>query len=88
MKDSKRSMYASDEIVTIDLEDGTALEVGIMGAFDVNGREYIALEDLADGLDDVYLYEYYPNENGFELGDIPEDEFPAVERAFLAIMSD
>ena len=66
--------YNDDEIITLDYDDGTSLDFGIMGVFDVDGQDYIALEAL-DGSEDVYLYGYRErdDEEEFDLLDI-EDE--------------
>ena len=51
--------YSDDQIITLDFEDGVSFDCGIMGIFDVDGQDYIALEAL-DGSEDVYLYGYKP----------------------------
>ena len=45
------------EFITLEFEDGTEVEAEIMGIFDVDGKEYIALIPDDDS-DDVYLYGY------------------------------
>ena len=59
----------------------------IMGVFDFNGKEYIALIP-DDGTDDVYIYGYKEvGEDEFELIDIEDDgEFEAVVAEFDKIM--
>ena len=52
-----------------------------MGVFDLDGKQYIALDALDDS-NDVYLYEYVPTEDDFELLDIPEEEFDKVSAEF------
>ena len=42
------------EFITLEFEDGTEVEAEIMGIFDVDGKEYIALIPDDDS-DDVYL---------------------------------
>ena len=37
--ETKRNLYNEDEILTLEFDDGVALECGIMGTFEVNGRE-------------------------------------------------
>lgn len=64
--------YSEDQIIHLDFDDGEGFDCGIMGIFDVDGKDYIALEAL-DGSEDVYLYGYKPTEDDFELLDI-EDE--------------
>lgn len=82
----KRELYSEDEIITLSFDDGDEFECGIMGVFDVDGIDYIALEDLKE--DDVYLYLYIETENGFELGDIPEEAFDRVSQEFDKLMEE
>lgn len=86
MNENKRSLYESDEIITVEFDEGDELEVGIMGIFEVNGKPYIALDDLNEESDDIYIYGYVETEDGFDLEDIPEDVFEAVEKEFEALM--
>ena len=84
---SKSDLYAEDEILILGFDDGECFEVGVMGLFDLDGKTYIALESLDDSVDDVYLYEYISCDDDFELVDIPDDKFDAVEDAFEKIMN-
>lgn len=64
------------EIMTLEFEDGNEVECEVMGVFDVDGKEYIALF-ATDGSDEVYLYGYKElddDENDCELIDIENDE--------------
>lgn len=79
--EDKKALYGEDEILTIEFDDGVSIECGVMGVFDVNGKEYIALDTLDDS-DDVYLYGYKATEEDFELEDIPEDVFESVAAEF------
>ena len=86
--ETKRNLYNEDEILTLEFDDGVALECGIMGTFEVNGREYIALDDLNDSSADIYLYEYVATDEDFELVDIPEGaDFDAIAAEFERITS-
>jgi len=71
------------EVITLEFEDGLEVEAEIMGIFDVDGKEYIALIP-DDDTDDVYLYGYKEvNEEEFELIDIEDDaEFDKVAAEF------
>jgi hypothetical protein len=72
--------------VTLEYDDGTEVETEILGVFEANGKEYIALIP-DDGSDDVYIYGY--KEDEFELIDIEDDdEFEKAVAAFDAIMAD
>ena len=70
-------------------DDGTVVECEIMGIFDVEGKDYIALIP-DDGSDDVYIYAYEEKENDeFEILDIEDDAlFERVAAEFDAIMAD
>ena len=74
-----------EEILVLEFDGGEKLEAGIMGAFEANGLMYVALEQLKG--DDIYLYRYIENEEGFELQDIPDEDYDAVESEFNAIMN-
>ena len=71
------------EFITLEFEDGTEDEAEIMGIFDVDGKEYIALIPDDDS-DDVYIYGYKEvSEEEFELIDIEDDdEFDRVVKVF------
>jgi uncharacterized protein YrzB (UPF0473 family) len=76
--------------VTLEYDDGTEVETEVMGVFEVEGKEYIALIP-DDGSDDVYLYGYQEigGEDGeeFELIDIEDEaEFDKVVEAFDELM--
>jgi hypothetical protein len=77
--------------VTLEYDDGTVVESEVMGVFDVDGKEYIALIP-DDGSDDVYIYGYKESEDDeddFELLDIEDDaEFEAAVQAFDALMAE
>ena len=85
--EDKRALYSEDEILTLEFDDGAAFECGIMGVFDLDGKQYIALDALDDS-NDVYLYEYIPTEDDFELLDIPEEEFDKVSAEFDRLMDE
>lgn len=79
-KDIERN---EENYLTLEFDDGVEIECEIMGIFDVNGKEYIALLP-DDGTDDVYLYGYKEiGEEEFEIIDIVDDaEFEAVAAEF------
>ena len=85
MTDEKRMDEA--DVITLEFDDGVEVECEIMGVFDYNGKEYIALIPDDDS-DDVYLYGYKEvGEEEFELIDIEDDaEFEAVVAEFDKIM--
>ncbi len=78
-----------DVVVTIDTEDGSTVTCEIITIFEVGTQDYIALlPTLEDGeeidTDEVYLYRYFEDEDGFpSLGNIEsEEEYEAVEDRF------
>ena len=73
----------SSEFVTLEYEDGTSERCEVLGIFDCDEKEYIALVPESDD-DSVYLYEYQEHDDGtFSLADIADDEeFARVEAVF------
>jgi len=71
------------EIITLEFDDGESIECEVMGVFEFEGKEYIALIP-ADGSDDVFIYGYKEvNDDEFELIDIEDDaEFERVVEEF------
>ena len=88
MTDEKKNVEIEEtDVITLEFDDGAEIECEIMGVFDYNGKEYIALIP-DDGTDDVYIYGYKEvGEDEFELVDIEDDsEFEAVVAEFDKIM--
>ena len=88
MTDEKKNIEIEEaDVITLEFDDGAEIECEIMGVFDYNGKEYIALIP-DDGSDDVYIYGYKEvGEDEFELVDIEDDaEFEAVVAEFDKIM--
>ena len=77
------------EIITLEFEDDTKVDCEVMGIFDFEGKDYIALIP-DDGSDDVYIYGYQEYDDGsFELEDIEDDEqFKKVAAEFESIMEE
>ena len=72
------------EYITLQFDNSEDLECEILGVFDCDGKEYIALLPQ-DGTDDVYIYGYKENDDddSFELIDIEDDEeFDRVSAEF------
>lgn len=76
------------DIVYLTLEDDSELECEVIGIFEVEDKEYIAL--LPVGEEEVLLYGYKELENNeFDLQAIEdEEEFDLVSEAFYALYSD
>ena len=87
MADERNIEVEETEVITLEFNDGAEVECEIMGVFDFNGKEYIALIP-DDGTDDVYIYGYKEvGEDEFELVDIEDDaEFEVVVAEFDKIM--
>ena len=85
MAENKNNQAVDDEaeFITLEFEDGEEVEAEIMGIFEVEGKEYIALIPDDDS-DDVYLYGYKEiSDEEFELLDIEDDdEFDKVVAEF------
>ena len=84
MANEKKNVEIDEkDIITLEFDNGDEVECEIMGVFDFNGKEYIALIP-DDGTDDVYIYGYKEvGEDEFELIDIEDDaEFEAVVAEF------
>lgn len=80
--------YNEDEIIHLDFDDGEGFDCGIIGVFEVDGKDYIALEAL-DGSDDVYLYGYEEKGDDFDLLDIEDQEtFDKVAEEFDSLMDE
>lgn len=77
------------DFITLEFDDGVEVECEIMGVFDFEGKEYIALIPN-DNTDDVYIYGYKEvGEDEFELIDIEDDaEFEKVVAEFDKIMEE
>lgn len=90
MANEKKNVEIDEtDIITLEFDNGEEVECEIMGVFDFNGKEYIALIP-DDGTDDVYIYGYKEvGEEEFELVDIEDDaEFEAVVAEFDKIMDE
>ncbi len=81
--------YDDENIITLEFEDGKEVEAEIMGVFECDGKEYIALIP-DDDTDDVYLYGYKEvSDEEFELIDIEDDdEFDRVAKEFEKITAE
>ena len=78
---------AEAENIKLEYDDGTELECEMMGVFEADGKEYIALIPQDDS-DDVYIYGYKEvSEDEFELIDIEDDaEFERAVAVFDQLM--
>lgn len=77
------------EYITLEFDDDTAVDCEVLGTFECNDKEYIALAP-EDDTNDVYIYGYKQvNDDEFELIDIEDEaEFDAAAAEFDAIMAE
>lgn len=77
-----------DDIMYLTLDDDSELECNVLGIFEVEDKEYIALAPLNE--DEALIYEYLELGDGdFDLLSIEEEEeFEVVSQAFHALFSD
>ena len=91
MANNKKRDYVDEDvdIITLEFDDGGEVECEIMGVFDCEGKEYIALIPHDDS-DDVYIYGYKESgDDEFELVDIEDDaEFEKAVAEFDKIMAE
>jgi len=88
-KNLKNEIDEEADFITLEFDDGAEIECEIMGIFEVEGKEYIALLP-DDDTDDVYLYGFKELDNDeFELIDIEDDaEFDKVAAEFDKITAE
>ena len=87
MAEKEKYGYEEEDILTLEFDDGTEEECGILGVFDALGKEYIALNPL--GTEDVYIYGYKEYKEDYELTDITdEEEFKKVVVEFEKLAVD
>lgn len=77
------------DYITLQFDDGEDVECEILGLFEYEGAEYIALLP-EDGTDDVYIYGYKEvSDEEFELVDIEDEElFEKVVAEFEALTAE
>lgn len=75
------------ETMFLTLDDDTEVECGILGVFEVDGQDYIALLPLED--ETVLLYHYKEDGDDIQLDVIEgDDEFEKVSSAFYDLYED
>lgn len=77
---------ADADIITLEYDDGIEQECEVMGVFDVDGKEYIALLPQDDS-DDVYIYGFKQiDDEDYELVELDEEEFNRATAEFDRLM--
>ena len=72
------------DVIYLTLDDDTELECNVLGIFEVEDYEYIALAPIDN--DQVLLYRYEEDDEGFDLINIEDDEeFEIVSEAFYTL---
>lgn len=76
------------DIMYLTLDDDTELECNVLGIFEVEDKEYIALVPVDE--EEALIYEYVELENDdFDLLSIEdEEEFDLISQAFYALFTD
>lgn len=90
MIDERNNIIEEEEdVITLEFDDGTAVDCFVMGTFEAEGKEYIALEP-DDGTDDVYIYSYAEGDDEtFEINEIDdESEFNKAVAVFDELMQE
>ncbi len=76
------------DYITLEFDDGEEVECEVMGIFDAEGKEYIALIP-DDGTDDVYIYGYKEvGDDEYDLVDISDEEFEIAVKEFEKIVAE
>jgi len=87
--DRKKTEEEDLEFITLEFDDGVVMETEVMGIFEFEDNEYIALIP-DDGSDEVYIYSYEEDpldEDDFDIDEIKDDdEFERVVAAFEELM--
>lgn len=79
--------YEEEDIITLEYDDGTEEECGVVGVFDVDDKDYIALNPLGTG--EVYIYGYKEYEEDFELiDDLTDEEFEKATKEFESLIEE
>lgn len=76
--------HQEPETIYLTLDDGTEIDCDVLGIFQIEDKEYIALLPFED--DQVFLYEYVEDDEGINLLNIEDDEdFDLVSEAFYTL---
>ncbi len=76
------------DVMTLEFDDGEEVECEVIGIFDFENEEFIALAP-DDGSGDVYIYQYKDMGEDFEIEEIEDDEkYEAVAREFESLLEE
>ena len=76
------------DTITLTMENNEQVECAVLGIFEVEDQEYVAL--LPEDSEDVFIYIYKEDEDGeIELENIEsQEDFDKISAAFLEIMEE
>lgn len=88
MAENKSPVEEEVDVITLEFDDGETIECEIIGVFEYNGKDYIAL-DPDDESGDAFIYGYKEvGDDEFELVDIDsEEEFEGAAKEFDSIIN-
>lgn len=87
--DETKDFLTEDEDIKLHIvtDEGQEMECNVIGIFELDNHEYIAL--VPDGTSDLYLYRYEETEEGIELDSIEDmSEMNNVEKLFFELFGD
>jgi len=86
---SSKESYTKEDIITLDFADGDSADCFVIGTFDYNEHEYMALAPN-DGTDEVYIYQYeQTDDESFKLHEIESlDDWNRVAEEFDKLIED
>ncbi len=81
------------DIITLEFEDGVEIECEIVGVFEAEGKEYIALvavDSMDEEESEVFIYRYKElNDDEFTMDDITDDaEYEMAVNELNAILGE
>jgi hypothetical protein len=74
------------ETIKLEFPDGL-IECNILGSFQVEGKDYLALVPAEEG-EDVFLYGYTEQDGKIELRNLTEEEFTVAAQEFQRIIEE
>jgi len=85
-KDNYDEALNEDQFLTLEWEDGSAVECEIIDHIDLDGKQYIALLPVDE--DQAIIFSYNEIDGEVELGNLEDEEFEKVSKAFMDDFSD
>lgn len=87
---SNEELTMEIDVITLTLDDDSTIECEVIGIFEVEEREYIALVPVSDEESDVLIYRYSEDAEGNPVLDNIEtdEEFEIVGEAFDELLDE